>query len=268
MKDNIIDMDISLAILPPVDLLPTTDDRCSVKTPYGEVFGRLTDSLMWLEPASSRALIYAAKELQLSSIVEIILLYPVNRLLAPGDIFFPSDVIDLTQGQSPTFFVGKGYGFLPQNPPFCPTLRSALFDAAYRVTADMPLQDRPAIFRRGTFAAMEKQTFDTLDADMFLMWAYDAFGFTGVPTSFLARELELCYAPLGYVVSHKQRDEHSDGLVGNALATASDILFSLLKIVHSHIPHVHSCSCAKAMQSVRERGLVSDDWHTWLNVGC
>lgn len=242
------------ALLAPSNIFhPSTDSqiRQSFATPYGVAYGKQIDDCLWLEPASAHATIYAAKDAGCVQIVEVAYFSAVNRLLAPGDIFLPSDVIDLTYGQEYTFFIGKGYGFLPQNPPFCPYLRSTLFQALHDVSADWLLSERPALFRRGTYAALNYD--NTTPADL-QAWNIDAVGTAGVPAVFLARELEMCYALVGCMCTNQQ-----------SIIQQSIVLHALQKITQGDGKE-RSCRCQVAMQTVRERGLVGNDWHSWIGT--
>lgn len=242
------------ALLAPSNIVHSStinEIRQSFATPYGMTYGQQIGACLWLESPSTHASIYAAKDAGCVQIVEVAQFSAVNRLLAPGDIFLPSDVIDLTYGQDYTFFVGKGYGFLPQNPPFCPHLRSTLFQALHNVSANRPLAERPALFRRGTYAAMQYDNHTCVDVEA---WNIDAVGTAGIPAAFLARELEMCYALVGYV-SIGQQSINPQSLVLQAV---------------QHVAHrdktERSCRCQVAMQAVRERGLVGNDWHSWVGA--
>lgn len=256
----------SLAIIGPAALLPAAEPQ-EVSTPYGTISARQTAALHWLAPAPPHALIYGAKLLGINYIIELLPLQAVNRLLAPGDLLLPDDLLDLTRQRRYTFFVGKGYGFLPQHPPYCPLLRAALRQAAGQGVASLPAAQQPRIFARGTYAAISSTAASLDEADWRALagWGADAVGYAGVPASFLSRELELCYAPLGYVMAaapepcsrfwYQPPGSHDD---------SSALLRRIVQALAAGLPAERDCLCARAMQPVRARGIVGDDWRTWV----
>lgn len=183
----------------------------------------------------------------------------VNRLLQPGDLFIPDDLLDMTWGQCETFFVDKGYGFVPQNPPFCSILRVCILAAARSAIAGIPLSGRPRVFGRGTCGAVNDGVSETEQHVLrtLSLGSVDAFGHGGAPAVFLARELELCYAILGYVADTGTQHEQLPD-------TTQQIVISTLEQVRESIPHKRLCQCPDLMRPARERGLIGDDWHTWL----
>ena len=70
---------------------------------------------------------------------------------------------------------------------------------------------------------------------------------TGAPAAYLAKELELCYAVVVIVGAAASEQ-------GNAIIAA------MLK----HLPPEHACACGQTMAAARERGLVGEDWQTWI----
>ncbi|NJN65999.1 MAG: MTAP family purine nucleoside phosphorylase [Chloroflexaceae bacterium] len=260
-------------VLAPPGLFPSASPGASLATPYGPVQYYQSgehreggeggehhgnDRITWLAPAPPRALIYGAKEMGYERVVEVLPLRAVNWLLEPGDLLVPDHLVDLTHGRDMTFFVGKGYGFLPQHPPFCPVVRDALIAAGHQVVAEVPLAERPRIFVRGTYGAVVVEPESAPESALRqagTLWGADAIGSRGVPTSFLSRELELCYALLGYVQG------------GSPSAAPPPLLTQVLRVLQAAahlLPPDRACPCARAMHSTRERGIIDDDWHTWV----
>lgn len=230
----------------------------TITTPAGTVQVFATATLSLFAPAPTRALIAGAKELGAERVIEPVPLTPVNHLLAPGDLLVPDHLLDLTTGQVETFFVGKGYGFVPQHPPYCPELRAALLEAARAVVADIPGAERPCVFGRGTYGAYTAPVTDTMRRTL-AHWQVDAAGTGGVPASFLARELELCYAIVGVVAPLAPVVPGDDSLM-----TAWHTLFRAVQHAGEIVPGTRLCPCPDLMRPTRERGLIGDDWHTWV----
>lgn len=267
-------------ILAPADLLPATVSPSPYHTPYGSVPVFRSEGLTWFAPAPPHARIYAAKDLGFERVVEVLMLEAVNCLAALGDIIIPNDLVDLTCHRCPTFFIGKGYGFLAQNPPYCPQTRTTLLTVARRVAAALPVATQPRVFARGTCGMVERTDLPrngergTVQRQL-AAWGVDVAGTEGVPTSFLARELELCYAPLGYIAAteahaFKGRSSASTAETEGTAAQPSApppgrLLHTMLQQAAAELhPHLRLCTCGTTMQATRERGAVGDDWHTWV----
>jgi 5'-methylthioadenosine phosphorylase len=223
------------------------------ETPYGAINARLHPlgalRSAWVDAgASPFAALYAAKAAGASRVIELAPVAARNHLLEMGDLLLPSDLVDRTYLPRYTFFAGKGYGFLAQREPFCPALRGALLDAARSRS--------PRVFARGVYLAAEAAS----AAELAPIWEADIMGSGVVPASFLARELELCYAPLCVVALTPGPSPTAVGEGGrSALAHAlADAL--------GRLPAERACVCASAMQPYRDRGDIGDDWRGW--VGC
>ena len=188
-----------------------------------------------LDEPNPHAALYAAKSQGVTRVIEAISVRAVDPLLAEGDILIPDGLVDLTQGRRSTFFAQRGYGFIGQEPVWCPETRAALLASAQQTGA--------RVFSRGTLAVGEADT----TTDQAAEWGAQALGVAGAPTAFLAKELELCYAVVAIVGT-------AAGPLGNALIAATS----------KHIPEQRTCACATTMQPARERGLVGDDWRGWI----
>lgn len=206
-------------------------------TPFGTIELRVIAAVeqrvaLLRDEANPHAAIYAAKSLGLSRVIELVSAIALDRLLSPGAVVVPHDLVDLTVGRGSTFFVGKGYGFLGQQQVFCPELRRA----AQQTLEAGPLRS----FARGTLAVVDDpQT--TIDP----RWNAQLMAQQAAPAAYLAKELELCYLPLGLLGQH----DDLTPLVSELIAT---------------LPADRACPCATAMQFTRERGLIGDDWRSWL----
>ncbi|HEY3366208.1 MAG TPA: hypothetical protein VGK74_14235 [Symbiobacteriaceae bacterium] len=233
----------TVLILPPAADLP--EPLLTMQTPYGPAAGFEQDGLPVLvrsEAADVRALIYAAKELGARRVLAADAVQAVSGLLEPGDLVIPVDVIDQTRLRPFTFFVGKGYGFIKLNPPFCPDLMAAL-----RTTARAA---NPRSFSGGVYVCAEGPR-DATPAErrMYRGWGADVVGGGLLPEAYLARELELCYAALT--------------VIGPAVIGSSD-LYDLLTAAAAMAAGTQPCACGESMKMPKALGVVGPDWHTWL----
>lgn len=217
-------------------------------TPFGpvETEGGAGEALVLIrtEGTDPRALVFAAKEAGARWVLAADTAAPVNRLLEPGDLVVPEDVIDLTRLRPFTFFEGKGYGFIKLNPPFCPNLMSACLAAARRRT--------PRSFRRGVYVGVEGPRDPTpAEMRMYRQWGGDLAGTGLLPEVYLARELELCY---GAVVA-----------VGQDAGPAATVLREVAAACRAGRIHLTACHCGQTMRDLREQGVVGPDWRTWIS---
>jgi 5'-methylthioadenosine phosphorylase len=206
-------------------------------TPFGSIDLRVLEGseqriALLQDERSPRAALYAAKTLGITRVIELISAVGLDRLIGSPAIVAPHDLVDLTVGRAATFFVGKGYGFLSQQHVFCPELRRAALPALEA--------SGPRAFARGTLAVTED-----LAGPIDPRWNAQLMARHGAPTAYLAKELEICYLPLCQVGQPVDRT-------------------SLLDRLLTHLPGTRACPCATAMQPTRERGLIGDDWRTWL----
>jgi 5'-methylthioadenosine phosphorylase len=233
---------IDLLVLAPAEWLADSEHH-EVNTPYGAIrahprhFG--PPRTAWVAASASPfAAIYAAKAAGAARVIELAPVAPHNQLLDRQDLLLPSDLVDRTRLARYTFFAGKGYGFLAQREPFCRILRGALLAVATAHAA--------RVFARGVYLATNEP--HTVEPE----WDADVAGVGVVPVSFLARELELCYAVLCIVTdgeSGKYNVEWAEALIVEALG---------------HLPSERACVCATAMQQYRDRGDIGPDWRAWV----
>lgn len=217
------------------------------QTPFGPVVmleeagGILT--LIRTETSEARALIYAAKESGACRVLAADTVQAVSGLLEPGDLVVPGDLIDLTRLRPFTFFVGKGYGFIRLDPPFCPDLMAACLAAARQVT--------PRAFGRGVYVGVEgPREVTPAELRMYRQWGGDVAGTALLPEAYLARELELCYGAVTVVGRSPQP----------AVAALRMAARTALGESAGRLP----CTCGQTMRAAREQGLVAEDWRGWI----
>ncbi|MEJ2090998.1 MAG: cyclic dehypoxanthinyl futalosine synthase [Syntrophobacterales bacterium] len=219
---------------------------------------------------NDRANLYALKNLGVQKILAWCAPGAVNEAMAPGHLVCPHDILDETRGEVYTFFAQRGLGFIRQNPVFCPELRRALS----RTMQQGPLPWHP----QGVYVATSGPRLETpAEIRKFRMLGGDLVGMTLVPEAFLARELELCYTALCYVVNFaegiKERS-FQPGVLFEGLATQEEVAQVLevegafVDIVLRLLPELaavpRSCPCGKLMERYRLRGDIGEDWRTWF----
>ncbi len=259
-----------------------------IKTPFGEVanvyrFRKGGISFYFLSRhgddgyrtaapfVNYRANIWALKELGVERIVSWSGPGVINPNMDVGSFCTPTDIIDMTKNRPSTFFKKGGLGFIRMSEPFCPDLRHALL---YGIdTEGAPRYDT------GTYLCTEGPRLET-PAEIKLYYSYgaDLVGMTLAPEAFLARELEICYAPICYLTNRAEglaEREYEEGtlfegmqtpkekeMVENAVALLPGIAIGALKAISEH---ERTCICKDAMLRYKKRGDITDDWRTWID---
>ena len=220
-----------------------------------------------------RANVYAAKSLAVERIIAWTGPGIISETYRPGDLVLPDDLLDFTRNRPCTFYEGKGIGFIRQFPVFCVTLRAAL-----RVVS----RDGPGGIRMhagGTYACTEGPRLETPAEIRFLAKAgADMVGMTLCPEAFLARELEICYAPVGYLTNYAEgvkrlpyrRGKLFEGMLPGESAALVDraknaIPALAIAAARSLSGVKRDCPCAVSMERYRSRGIIGDDFRKWVS---
>jgi len=229
-----------------------------------------------------RANIYAAKSLGVTRIVSWTGPGAIARELRPGDLVLPDDLLDFTRNRPSTFYEGKGIGFIRQFPVFCETLREALRAAAGRGPAPSGDPKRRGAGRLrygGTYACTEGPRLETPAEIRFLARAgADLVGMTLCPEAFLARELEICYAPVAYVTNYAEgvrKMPYRPGALFEGMLPPGEA--EAVEAAKNAIPGIaiaaaravereeRDCPCAVSMERYRKRGVIGPDFRGWVS---
>ena len=217
-----------------------------------------------------RANLYALKECGAGRIVAWSGPGIINTRYRPGEFVVPHDLIDETRRRESTFFKGRGWGFIRQKEPFCPEVREALHTALHQ--AGRPHHEE------GVYVCTEGPRLESpAEVRKFRILGADLVGMTLAPEAFLARELEMCYAPLCYLTNYAEgvmergyepgqlfegmQTDQEKTEVEKAVEAFPQILAGALAVLAGAAP---ACACPRAMQRYRDKGMIGEDWHTWL----
>ena len=216
-----------------------------------------------------RANLWALKDLGADHILATCACGGIDPGLAVGSFVVPHDILDKTTCRAKTCFESSGLGIIRHADPFCPALRSALvagLEAAGEphraegiyVCTDGPRLETPAEIRS---YARDGATI---------------VGMTLAPEFALARELQMCYAALAFVVNPAEgvglRPYRPDVLF-EGMATdeeleagyrAADRLPEVLAKALGRVAARRPCHCREAMKRYKDRGEIGEDFRTWL----
>lgn len=245
-----------------LEMLGALIEERSVSTPFGDVgplARRRCDACrtdVWVLPyfggpnrTDPRATIWAAKALGVQRILAIEGVVGLAHTLTRGDMVLPVDYIDWTKHQPTTFFEQTGAGYISQNPPFCTDISAAL-------QAHLP-DLQPVIYLGDEGPRHETAA----EARMFQQWGAQVRGFNLVPETYLAKELELCFAAVGLITAHgaDRKRAYGKGEVRRATREA----LSALPVILAALPDPPRCGCNHLQDSARSRGVLPPDWREW-----
>jgi len=208
-----------------------------------------------------RANIFALKEIGVEQVVSWSGPGAINPRMKPGDLVLPDDVIDQTKNRVSTFYENTGMGFIRMDEPFCPGVRKA-------VASSLPPGVKP--HRKGTYLCTEGPRLETrAEIRMFAGWGADLVGMTLLPEAFLAREMEICYAPLCYVTNYAEGVRRRGFRTGELFeGMQTDTEKKRVETTLRRFPAIlkktmlalskakRDCNCGSAMQRYREKGLL------------
>jgi len=219
-----------------------------------------------------RANLFAAKRLGVTRIVAWTGPGAISRKYRPGDLVLPDDLLDFTRSRPSTFYEGKGIGFIRQSPVFCEAMREAL-RAAVRGS-----EGGRRLHFGGTYACTEGPRLETPAEIRFLARAgADLVGMTLCPEAFLARELEICYAPVAYVTNYAEgirnlpyrRGALFEGMLPPGEASSVEAAKNAIPAIAIAAARAlaggeRDCPCAVSMERYRRKGVIGTDFREWV----
>ena len=117
----------------------------------------------------------------------------------PGTVVVPDQLVDRTRGRADTYFDAGGIhvGFAD---PYCPELRAVAVG-------------QPGVVDGGTMVVIQGPRFSTrAESRWFADQGFTLVNMTGYPEAVLARELEMCYAPIALVTDLDAGIESGQGV--------------------------------------------------------
>jgi 5'-methylthioadenosine phosphorylase len=219
--------------------------------------------------ANYRANLWALKDLGADHILATSACGGIDPSLAVGEFVVPEDILDRTTARAKTFFESSGLGVLRHAEPFCPALRAALGEALRAAGAAHRLG--------GVYVCTDGPRLETpAEVRAFAADGATLVGMTVAPEWALARELEMCYAPLCWVVNPAEGVKarpHRPGVLFEGMATdaeraaadrAAERLPAILGAALARAAAGRACHCRSAMQHYKARGDIGQDFHTWI----
>ncbi len=143
-----------------------------------------------------RANIDALKRLGVTDLISVSACGSFREDLAPGDFVLVDQFIDRTFARDKSFFGTGLVAHVSVAHPTCADLSAKLAKAASASSVKL--------HQGGTYLAMEGPQFSTLAESLMYRneWKADVIGMTNMPEAKLAREAEMCYAPIAMITDY------------------------------------------------------------------
>jgi len=218
-----------------------------------------------------RATLYALKDLGAQCVVGVSAVGSITHSFNVGDIVVIGDVIDRTRRRAGTFFERSGVGVLRQFPVFCPFLSGLMTDCLAATDA--------TFHANSTLVVTEGPRLET-PAEIRLLTAAgcELVGHYFAPEAFLAKELEMCFAGVGYVANYAETGSRHrpfsatdlfGGLTSSSEADRVDhagrVITSLIKDVAGIVAsRDRTCECDRTMRHAAAKFGLADDWRLWF----
>jgi len=168
--------------------------------------------------------------------------------LHPGTFVVVDQFIDRTFAREKSFFGPGLVAHVSMANPVCSRLGNHL-EAALR-KLEIPY------VRGGVYLCMEGPQFSTqAESRLYRSWGCDVIGMTNMPEAKLAREAELCYAPLAMVTDFDcWHPDHDHVSVEQIVKTLHDNAEKAKRLVREVVPRIAQdptgpeCPCRKALE--------------------
>lgn len=217
-----------------------------------------------------RANIYALKELGVKQIVSWSGPGAINEDYKIGEYVLADDIIDETHGRDSTFYTNLGIGFIRQFPVFCPTLRECILRTLQSLNINA--------VEKGAYVCTQGPRLETpAEIRKYKSYGGDLVGMTLAPEVFLAKELEMCYAPICYITNYAEgvvsrpfkAGELFEGLANDrdrkAVRNAVSLFPLIVKKIAENIKRQKTlCQCQSLMERYKRREDIGPDWHRWV----
>jgi 5'-methylthioadenosine phosphorylase len=188
-----------------------------------------------------RANLEALKQTGVERIIATNAVGCINPAYSPGDLSIPEDIIDLTKSRATTFFDNAPVTHIDVSEPYCPEVRKALLNASNGTKAKA--------WGDSVLAATEGPRYETpAEIRMLEKFGADLVGMTGAPETFLARELEMCYAALCFI-SNRAAGKQAKLSAVEVMEIGKRIMPEMIEILRKtieNIPLTRTCGCGRA----------------------
>ena len=189
-----------------------------------------------------RANIMALKELGVNQIMATNAVGSLDLDIGPGSLVLPNDFLDFTVNRERTFYDNQVI-HIDMTEPFCKRLRNAILSNSKCVNG--PLVDG------GTIVCTEGPRFETpAEIKMLGILGGTIVGMTTLPEAVLAREKEMCYAPIAVVSNYStsiSKEKLGVAEVYEIMDMKKKELIDLIYNTIKDLPLDYDCDCHHAL---------------------
>ena len=190
-----------------------------------------------------RANVHALKQVGVDRVVATNAVGSLREELSPRTLVVPDGLFDRTRDRERSFFGDGVVVHVSMADPFCGRLADRIADHAGATDADL--------VAGGTHVTIEGPQFSTrVESAFYRDRGFDVIGMTTVPEAQLAREAELCYAPLAgvtdYDVWHDDGEEVSVETVLEHAAANETSMSAIIEALAGDLPD-RDCDCGSAL---------------------
>ncbi len=240
--------------------------RERIDTPFGApseelLFGRLGEQPVVFLPRHGnghrippgeinyRANIAALKMAGVTEIISVSAVGSLKEELKPGMFVIVDQFIDRTFAREKSFFTTGCVAHVSMAHPTCVRLGAQIAAAA----ADAGIE----AVTGGTYLVMEGPQFSSLaESELYRAWGCDVIGMTNMPEAKLAREAEICYAPVAMVTDYDcWHPGHDAVTVESIIAVIVANAAKARALVRASVPRLAAdsdrakCSCQTALEN-------------------
>jgi len=193
-----------------------------------------------------RANIWALKALGITRVISTNAVGAINPQYNPGDLVVPLDMIDVTKQRALTFYDDEPVTHVDVSEPYCPEVRSTLIRHS----------GKTKVWTDAVMAVTEGPRFETPAEIRFLSkGGCDVVGMTAAPEAFLAREAEICYAPICFIsnMAAGLQKRLTSREVFELAERVGPVLNGVIKGAIRDLPDKRGCGCGQALRDAQAR---------------
>jgi 5'-methylthioadenosine phosphorylase len=193
-----------------------------------------------------RSNIWALHSLNVERIIATCAVGGINPEYERGALVIPRDFIDFTRLRPQTFYDSEPVTHIDVSQLYCPDLRNVLIQCAKARSGK--------VWADSIYLCTEGPRYESpAEIGMFRSFGCDVVGMTGIPEAILARELEMCYAPLCFVTNQaaglQDRISAEDVMVESRRIRG--VVREVLRNVVTNLPRRRHCPCSRTLEGAR-----------------
>lgn len=243
-------------------------EKCDITTPYGRAsdiihIGEIGGRRVAFLPRHGAKHQYPPHMINFRANLDAMRQLGVTRILAPcacgslqvtvkpGEFVICDQFVDRTWGRQDTFYDGPVTTHVSSADPYCPEMREIVTETARQLGI--------SVHPKGTVVVIQGPRFSTrAESKWYQSQGWEVINMTQYPETYLARELEICYASIALITDYDvglEGDPNikpvSAGEIVRILNENNEKVRKLLFEMIPKIPKERSCVCSKALTGAK-----------------